>query len=122
NTRITVSTLENPLWHCNWVFSLRYQDPGYIKTGVAGQPNAQDPLLNIDLNNTSSCTRNWFQLVPPARSYNPFSQNIVLLATAVLNNSFIISPGSQIVWGRYDPLKAIKGTYAVYKNLLVHFV
>ncbi|KAG5625329.1 hypothetical protein H5410_010547 [Solanum commersonii] len=47
------------------------KDPGYIKTAVAGQPDAQDPLLNIDLNNTSSWTGNWSQLCPTCKIIRP---------------------------------------------------
>ncbi|XP_016506745.1 putative protein S-acyltransferase 23 isoform X1 [Nicotiana tabacum] len=47
------------------------KDPGYIKTGVTCQPDAQDALLNIDLNNTSSWTGNWSQLCPTCKIIRP---------------------------------------------------
>ncbi|XP_019234461.1 PREDICTED: probable protein S-acyltransferase 23 isoform X2 [Nicotiana attenuata] len=53
------------------VAALLIKDPGYIKTGVTGQPDAQDPLLNIDLNNTSSWTGNWSQLCPTCKIIRP---------------------------------------------------
>lgn len=47
------------------------KDPGYIKTRVASQPDVQDPLLNIDLNSTSSWTGNWSQLCPTCKIIRP---------------------------------------------------
>ncbi|XP_016486204.1 putative protein S-acyltransferase 23 isoform X2 [Nicotiana tabacum] len=53
------------------VAALLIKDPGYIKTGVVGQPDAQDLLLNIDLNNTSSWSGNWSQLCPTCKIIRP---------------------------------------------------
>ncbi|PSS29241.1 Protein like [Actinidia chinensis var. chinensis] len=49
------------------------KDPGYLKTsgGVGGHTDAQDPLLNIDLNNSSIWTGNWSQLCPTCKIIRP---------------------------------------------------
>ncbi|KAI8026358.1 putative protein S-acyltransferase 23 [Camellia lanceoleosa] len=49
------------------------KDPGYIKTsgGKGGHTDAEDPLVNIDLNNSSIWTGNWSQLCPTCKIIRP---------------------------------------------------
>ncbi|KAK4476949.1 hypothetical protein RD792_016118 [Penstemon davidsonii] len=47
------------------------KDPGYMKTGMDSQSDAEDPLLNIDLNNNSMWTGNWSQLCPTCKIIRP---------------------------------------------------
>ncbi|XP_058069557.1 probable protein S-acyltransferase 23 isoform X1 [Magnolia sinica] len=50
------------------------KDPGYIKKSPGGSENhsdADDPLLNIDLNNSSIWTGNWSQLCPTCKIIRP---------------------------------------------------
>uniref|UniRef100_A0A5B7C7M9 S-acyltransferase n=1 Tax=Davidia involucrata TaxID=16924 RepID=A0A5B7C7M9_DAVIN len=49
------------------------KDPGYIKTSGAlpNHTDAEDPLLNIDLNNSSIWTGNWSQLCPTCKIIRP---------------------------------------------------
>lgn len=44
-------------------------DPGYIKIGTANHDDAEDPLLNIDLN--SNWNGNWSQLCPTCKIIRP---------------------------------------------------
>ncbi|XP_075511189.1 putative protein S-acyltransferase 23 [Primulina tabacum] len=48
------------------------KDPGYLKTGMTTQSNAsEDPLLNIDLNDSSIWAGNWSQLCPTCKIIRP---------------------------------------------------
>ncbi|KAJ9705448.1 hypothetical protein PVL29_003470 [Vitis rotundifolia] len=49
------------------------KDPGYIKKsgGLGNHTDAEDPLLNIDLNNSSIWTGNWSQLCPTCKIIRP---------------------------------------------------
>ncbi|OVA06812.1 zinc finger protein [Macleaya cordata] len=50
------------------------KDPGYVKkcSGKSANPaDAEDPLLNIDLNNSSIWTGNWSQLCPTCKIIRP---------------------------------------------------
>lgn len=47
------------------------KDPGYIKTGMDSHSESEDPLLNIDLNNSSVWTGNWSQLCPTCKIIRP---------------------------------------------------
>ncbi|KAL7119214.1 hypothetical protein ACP275_02G049900 [Erythranthe tilingii] len=53
------------LTHCS------SKDPGYIETGTGNHPDAEDPLLNIDLNNNSTWNGNWSQLCPTCKIIRP---------------------------------------------------
>ncbi|KAL9174385.1 hypothetical protein ABFS82_02G049900 [Erythranthe guttata] len=53
------------LTHCS------SKDPGYIETGTGNQSDAEDPLLNIDLNNNSTWNGNWSQLCPTCKIIRP---------------------------------------------------
>ncbi|KAA8545705.1 hypothetical protein F0562_020844 [Nyssa sinensis] len=55
------------LYHCS------RKDPGYIKTSgdLPNHTDAEDPLLNIDLNNSSVWTGNWSQLCPTCKIIRP---------------------------------------------------
>ncbi|XP_052192027.1 probable protein S-acyltransferase 23 isoform X2 [Diospyros lotus] len=48
------------------------KDPGYIKTSKgSGKTDTEDPLLGIDLNNSSIWTGNWSQLCPTCKIIRP---------------------------------------------------
>ncbi|KAH7833510.1 hypothetical protein Vadar_007040 [Vaccinium darrowii] len=49
------------------------KDPGYLKTSgeLGGHLDGQDPLLSIDLNNSSIWTGNWSQLCPTCKIIRP---------------------------------------------------
>ncbi|XVF45778.1 hypothetical protein PTKIN_Ptkin02bG0233700 [Pterospermum kingtungense] len=49
------------------------KDPGYIKKGrrLDGYEDTEDPLLNIDLNNSSVWTGGWHQLCPTCKIIRP---------------------------------------------------
>ncbi|XP_057976835.1 probable protein S-acyltransferase 23 [Malania oleifera] len=49
------------------------KDPGYIKTsrGLVNRTDTEDPLLNIDLNNSSVWVGNWSQLCPTCKIIRP---------------------------------------------------
>lgn len=47
------------------------KDPGYIKTGTSKHSDSEDPLLNIDLSNSSIWIGNWSQLCPTCKIIRP---------------------------------------------------
>ncbi|KAK1300060.1 putative S-acyltransferase [Acorus calamus] len=47
------------------------KDPGYIKKSSGGTHSDDDPLLNIDLNNSPIWTGNWSQLCPTCKIIRP---------------------------------------------------
>ncbi|KAK6136447.1 hypothetical protein DH2020_029803 [Rehmannia glutinosa] len=47
------------------------KDPGYIKTGTGDRSDAEDHLLNIDLNSNSIWNGNWSQLCPTCKIIRP---------------------------------------------------
>ncbi|CAI9104174.1 OLC1v1002800C1 [Oldenlandia corymbosa var. corymbosa] len=47
------------------------KDPGFIKVGMDSHSDAEDPLLNIDLNSSSIWTGNWSQLCPTCKIIRP---------------------------------------------------
>ncbi|KAK6283067.1 hypothetical protein POUND7_016892 [Theobroma cacao] len=49
------------------------KDPGYIKKhgGLDGYEDTEDPLLSIDMNNSSVWTGNWSQLCPTCKIIRP---------------------------------------------------
>ncbi|KAM7479065.1 hypothetical protein LguiA_027278 [Lonicera macranthoides] len=54
-------------------FQCSSKDPGFIKTSgeIGNHADAEDPLLNIDLNNSSVWTGNWSQLCPTCKIIRP---------------------------------------------------
>ncbi|KAL3614409.1 hypothetical protein CASFOL_042483 [Castilleja foliolosa] len=47
------------------------KDPGYVKTRTGDHSDAEDPLLNIDLNGNSNWNGNWSQLCPTCKIIRP---------------------------------------------------
>ncbi|XAR52983.1 Protein S-acyltransferase [Bertholletia excelsa] len=54
-------------------YQVSSKDPGYMKTSgtIGSHADGEDPLLNIDLNNSSSWTGNWSQLCPTCKIVRP---------------------------------------------------
>ncbi|GFP86830.1 probable protein s-acyltransferase 23 [Phtheirospermum japonicum] len=50
---------------------LSSKDPGYVKTRTGDHSDAEDPLLNIDLNGNSNWNGNWSQLCPTCKIIRP---------------------------------------------------